>query len=199
VQGKIIAVHGTPQAASGNMITGKPSSGNITGNRISVIDKEPLRIVITDSPTNANMEGHITDLLALKVKHVARASEPTYETQTLERMGIRVHDLQFDDGAPPPDAVRNAWLDLCERCFIKGELERDERISVHCVAGLGRAPLLVAIALIEFANMDAIEAIEFVRNTRHRRAINRRQVTYLEEYKPSRRRKDVACAPCTIM
>ncbi|GBG27449.1 Protein tyrosine phosphatase type IVA 3 [Hondaea fermentalgiana] len=175
------------------------SSQNVVGNRVSVIDKEPLRIVITDSPTNANMESHITDLLARKVKHVARASEPTYETQTLERMGIRVHDLQFDDGAPPPEAVRNAWLDLVERCFIKGELASDERISVHCIAGLGRAPLLVAIALIEYCNMDAIEAIEFVRNQRHRRAINRRQVTYLEEYKPTRRRQDGGCAPCTIM
>ena len=39
------------------------------------------------------------------------------------------------------------------------------RIGVHCVAGLGRAPLLVALALVH-RGCDSITAIENIRKNR---------------------------------
>jgi len=70
-------------------------------------------------------------------------------------------------------------------------------IAVHCIAGLGRAPVLVAIALIEYANYDPVSAVSFIRN--HRRgAINGKQLVYLESYKRRTKRLDGGCA-CTIM
>jgi len=57
-------------------------------------------------------------------------------------------------------------------------------IGVHCVAGLGRAPVLVAVALIE-NGMEPFEAIQFIR-TKRMRAMNARQIRYLESYKPKR-------------
>jgi protein tyrosine phosphatase type 4A len=61
-------------------------------------------------------------------------------------------------------------------------------LAVHCVAGLGRAPVLVAIALIEFAHMDAVEAVTLIR--RHRKgSINEKQLLYLEGYKRRYKRK----------
>lgn len=54
-------------------------------------------------------------------------------------------------------------------------------IGVHCVAGLGRAPVLVAIALIE-AGMSPLDSAIHVRA--HRRgAINARQLKCIENYK----------------
>ncbi len=41
-------------------------------------------------------------------------------------------------------------------------------IAVHCVAGLGRAPVLVAIALIE-AGMKYEDAVEMIRGNGDRR------------------------------
>lgn len=50
-------------------------------------------------------------------------------------------------------------------------------IAIHCVAGLGRAPVLVAIALIEYG-MESLQAVEFIRQQR-RGAINKKQLDYL--------------------
>ena len=55
------------------------------------------------------------------------------------------------------------------------------RIAVHCVAGLGRAPLLVALALVH-KGCPRINAIELIRSKRPG-ALNMIQANYLIEYK----------------
>lgn len=52
---------------------------------------------------------------------------------------------------------------------------------MHCVAGLGRAPVLVAIALIELG-MAPLDAIEYIREKR-RGAFNKPQIMFLDSYK----------------
>ena len=70
-------------------------------------------------------------------------------------------------------------------------------IAVHCVAGLGRAPVLVAIALIEFAKMDPVDAAQLVR--KHRRgAINNTQLDWLNRYQ-RRFKKGIASSCCVVM
>ena len=63
-------------------------------------------------------------------------------------------------------------------------------IAVHCVAGLGRAPVLVAVALVERANMEALDAITFIR-ARRRGAINATQMQFIEKYYKQKDRKSV--------
>jgi protein tyrosine phosphatase type 4A len=72
-------------------------------------------------------------------------------------------------------------------------LNTNPAIAVHCIAGLGRAPVLVALALVE-SGMEPLESVEFIRQKR-RGAINLNQLKFLEAY--SRRRK--GSAKCTIM
>lgn len=70
-------------------------------------------------------------------------------------------------------------------------------IAVHCVAGLGRAPVLVAIALIEFAKMEPVDAATFIR--KHRRgAINNTQLDWLERYK-RRYKANAGAGCCSVM
>ncbi|CAB1320634.1 unnamed protein product [Coregonus sp. 'balchen'] len=91
-------------------------------------------------------------------------------------------DWPFDDGAPPPTQIVDDWLNLLKTKF------RDEPgccIAVHCVAGLGRAPVLVALALIE-TGMKYEDAVQFIRQKR-RGAFNSKQLLYLEKYRPKMR------------
>lgn len=71
---------------------------------------------------------------------------------------LPLQDVPFPDGDPPPDAVIAKWLGICKATFGKANPTK-RTIAVHCVAGLGRAPVLVAIALIE-NGMEPLQAVQ---------------------------------------
>ena len=62
---------------------------------------------------------------------------------------------------------------------------------MHCLAGLGRAPVLVAIALIE-RGMSPNSAITLIRNKRPG-ALNSQQIGLLTNYKRARTFENPAC------
>lgn len=51
------------------------------------------------------------------------------------------------------------WFDLLRARFTESP---GACVAVHCVAGLGRAPVLVALALIELG-MKYEDAVDFIR------------------------------------
>ena len=119
-------------------------------------------------------------MLDSKVAHLVRACECHYSRERVEAAGIRVHDMAFVDGDPPPDEIITRWLALCAETFKGGD---GRAIAVHCVAGLGRAPVLVSNAHIE-DGITGLDAVELIRAKR-RGAINKKQLAYLEHaYKP---------------
>ena len=210
-------------------------------NRPSLIEYGKFRFLIMDAPTDANLPAYIDILRKKHAVALVRACEPTYKADPVRQAGIRVLDLPFDDGDPPPEHMLSQWLQLVAQEFgtadAKQEKEAESKqkmekqhsthsahtitaasstpniasstssapthlehaeskealvskkvIGVHCVAGLGRAPVLVAVALIE-AGLAPYEAIQFIRRKR-RGAINARQIKYLESYKPRKKLKD---------
>lgn len=141
-----------------------------------------MRFLITHNPTNATLSTFIEDLKKYGATTVVRVCEVTYDKALLEKDGITVVDWPFDDGAPPPGKVVEDWLSLLKAKFCD---DPGSCVAVHCVAGLGRAPVLVALALIE-SGMKYEDAIQFIRQ-RRRGAINSKQLTYLEKYRPKQR------------
>ncbi|CAE1283777.1 PTP4A [Acanthosepion pharaonis] len=130
--------------------------------------------LIMDRPTDGTLDKFIEELKTRGAKDVVRVCEPTYPTEKLHAEGIRVYDWKFDDGSHPPMDVIDDWLNLLKARF------RDDPgccVAVHCVAGLGRAPVLVALALTE-CGMKYEDAVELIRNKR-RGAINAKQLQCL--------------------
>ena len=77
--------------------------------------------------------------------------------------------------------MRGNFLELVKEQIGGGE---PATLAVHCVAGLGRAPAMVALALIEFGGMDGLDAVDSIRKQR-RGAINAKQLSYIQQYKPA--------------
>ncbi|OBZ88036.1 putative protein tyrosine phosphatase type IVA A [Choanephora cucurbitarum] len=151
------------------------------------IEYKRLRFLIVDAPSSNNLPLYITEFERWNVTDVVRCCDATYPKEPLNERNIQVHDFVFADGEAPPSSIVDSWLQLIEARFGKQGQDQpsDQKlpcIAIHCVAGLGRAPVLVAIALIE-EGMPSLDAVVYIRE-RRRGAINKKQLKYVENYKP---------------
>lgn len=193
------------------------------GSKPTLIVVPPMRFLIMDAPRQANLHLYIRECRKHHVTEIVRACEPTYHGGELQNAGIRLHEMAYEDGHSPSKELIEGWLQLVDETFYsrpthssssgsshngsssakldqttnttRGDEER--AIAVHCVAGLGRAPVMVAIALIEFAAMDPVEAVTLIRRQR-RGAINEKQLIYLEGYKRQYKRSGANSVCCVI-
>uniref|UniRef100_J3S0K6 Protein tyrosine phosphatase type IVA 2-like n=1 Tax=Crotalus adamanteus TaxID=8729 RepID=J3S0K6_CROAD len=137
---------------------------------------------VLNLPTNATLTKFTEELKKYGVTTLVRVCDATYDKAPVEKEGIQVLDWPFDDGAPPPGEIVEDWFNLLKTKFRE---EPGCCVAVHCVAGLGRAPVLVALALIE-CGMKYEDAVQFIRQKR-RGAFNSKQLLYLEKYRPKMR------------
>jgi protein tyrosine phosphatase type 4A len=160
----------------------------------------PMRFLIMDAPRQSNLHLYIKEMRRHSVTDVVRVCEPTYQGTELSQAGMVLHDMEYPDGHSPPQPVIDEWLQLVDKVFYANPSTSSTEhkcISVHCVAGLGRAPVMVAIAMIEFGNYDPVEAVSIIR--KHRRgAINEKQLLYLEGYKKTYRKSHAEAGCCVI-
>ncbi|KAF9125427.1 Protein tyrosine phosphatase type IVA 1 [Mortierella sp. 14UC] len=163
-------------------------------NRPALIEYKHMRFLISDAPADSNLHLYVTEFEKHHTKNVVRVCDPTYGTAALDKLGIKVFDWPFGDGEGPPPHIIRDWLHLVDGVFGKDEEQQPtQTIAIHCVAGLGRAPLLVAIALIE-AGLTPEESIARVREKR-RGALNTKQTNFIMDYKRRKSRK----SKCTIL
>ena len=129
---------------------------------------------------------YIKELQRHKIKHLVRVCTQTYRADVVNLAGIQTYAWPFEDGAPPPPEVVNSWLQLIDSEIEQRGTGGDGKcghIAVHCVAGLGRAPILIAVALLEYGDFQPLDAAGFIRE-RRRGAINEVQLKWLMKYKP---------------
>ncbi|CAN0060846.1 unnamed protein product [Phaeothamnion confervicola] len=182
----------------------------------SLVEYKHLRFLIMDQPKASNLHLYLKECKRHNVIAICRVCEPTYSIDDVRAAGIELHELEYDDGGAPPPKIIVGWLDILKSTFPRpgssaaaaaaaaaastvngGGSDGGERrpcVALHCVAGLGRAPVLVAIALIE-NGMDPVEAVEYIRKCR-RGAINQRQLSYLQQYQ---RYRKPGCSTCAVM
>mmetsp|Transcript_1976 Transcript_1976/g.2467 ORF Transcript_1976/g.2467 Transcript_1976/m.2467 type:complete len:238 (-) Transcript_1976:287-1000(-) len=218
------ASNGLPSTTS-SMKSGSLPSTAITfqpiGSKPTLISVPPMRFLIMDAPRQSNLHLYIRECSRHGVTDIVRVCEPTYVADNdLRNAGIELHEMAYDDGTSPPKEILEKWLDLVHRRFY-GKAAKDipraaipptnaasapaiapvnstPTIAVHCVAGLGRAPVLVAISLVEFKGMDPVDAVSLIRS--HRRgAINEKQLNYLEKYRKWYKKGPSAEAGCACV
>lgn len=122
-------------------------------------------------PQENSVDAYLSDLKRYHVTNLIRVCVPAYSSDSFTEHGIKVHDWIFEDGYGPPTEIIQKFLALCLEAFSSS----NDCIAIHCVAGLGnslntliieyfigRAPILVAIALLE-AGMKCDDAILLIR------------------------------------
>lgn len=150
----------------------------------SEIQHKNMRFLITDQPKDNNVEKYIEDLNKYGAAVVVRVCEPTYNADKIKQTGIKVIDAAFPDGQVPSVDIRDQWFNLLKEQFRQ---DPNTCVAIHCVAGLGRAPVMVALALMELG-MSYESAVELIRSKR-KGAINMKQLEFLEKYRPKNRLK----------
>lgn len=173
------------------------------GTKPTLVEKAPMRFLIMDAPRQANLPYYIREMKKHNVTHVVRVCEPTYiPGSEFSTAGICLHEMEYNDGTSPSKELILSWLGLVESTFYTLASNAPSAaapcIAVHCVAGLGRAPVMVAIALVEFAGMDPVEAVSFLRSKR-RGAINEKQLLYLSGYKKIYKKNDTPSTSCSCV
>lgn len=175
---------------------GARMTGINLASRPSLVEAGKLRFLIFDTPKEETLPQYLLECKKHNVTHLVRVCECMYSSEQVLSAGIAMHEMAYADGSHPPDEIIRQWLDVVDSAFSAEALRQGSPcIAVHCVAGLGRAPVLVAIALIE-DGMEAISAVTLIREQR-RGAINTLQLGYLKEYRPTR--NGDSCAPCVIL
>ena len=143
---------------------------------LTFIEYKNKRFYISETPTNENIMFFIEALKKNNIKHVIRLCKPTYDFNIIKNENINCYDLLMEDGSVPSEYTLNKWNN------IQSTINETEGILVHCQAGLGRAPIIVSISLIN-NNMESIKAIELIRKCRPG-SLNSKQIKFLENYKP---------------
>jgi len=152
----------------------------------SLIETPRMNFLITTAPTDNTIHLYIKQLQLYDVRAVIQVCEPNiYDPTPLEEAGLQVMNWNFPDGTTPPPRIVRKWL-----CFLKDLITNTRNtqpgkqpvVAVHCIAGLGRAPMMIAIAMIE-TGIPPVKAVEFIRERRPG-ALNSKQLQWLIRYKP---------------
>ncbi|KAA8498169.1 putative protein tyrosine phosphatase type IVA A [Porphyridium purpureum] len=148
--------------------------------RFTLVEHGSLRFMLSDAPRPEELKSFMATWRKSGVKRVVLACRPQYDASRLSP-AFEVKDLDYEDGSVPSDAILSEWFALVDEMErANREYGSEEVIAVHCKTGLGRAPLLVALALVEYG-MSPLEAVGVIRSLR-RGAINVKQFQFLDEY-----------------
>jgi len=146
-----------------------------------VINVGQLYFVITSSPTNSNIGKFISYITLNDITNMVCACKEIEYNQTIINSVCTVTNLPFDDGSCPDDIQIRDYLNIINN-------SRNKKFIIHCKAGLGRAPLLAAIAVIICEKKDPYDTIESIRKI-IKNCFNNKQIIFLTKTDWSKYRK----------
>lgn len=124
--------------------------------------------IITNSPNEKNLFDYIEELKNHKTNILVRFGEKKYNEDFIR--GIDFVDLYIEDGSVPNEETINIFLNI---------VRKNPVIAVHCVSGLGRAPMMVLIAIILIYKKNRLESIINMRQIIPN-SLNTKQINFLK-------------------
>lgn len=146
---------------------------------MQLIQFNRLSVYIFPMPTNDNSRDHALKLSSSGVKDIVHFTELEYSTSIFSQNNIFFHDLSFADGGVPSPEQLLLWFELLDTFFPKSSSNKCV-IGIHCKSSVGRAPLMLSIALIYLYGINDIDAVLFVREKIHG-AMNKIQLKFLSD------------------
>ena len=129
------------------------------------------KIYFGSSPNNLNI--FLDKLKKYNINMIVRLCEPSYH---IECNNIQIHDLPITSCTPSKDVIRQ-WNDILDS--INGN------IYIHCESGLGRAPTMIAIALLQ-KNVEPHNTIQILRKI-NKKLFNNNQLKFIFNYTVKRK------------
>lgn len=131
-------------------------------------------------PNFFNIDKFILTLKKFKIKYLFACINLKFENYIISKVpDIKIYEVIYDDGTFPKNDIIVKWITKLNELVNEKKILN---IGIICTHGLGRSPLLAAIALIEIFNFTPIESLHFIRK-KIRGCFNKSQMYHLIKYK----------------
>jgi protein tyrosine phosphatase type 4A len=127
-----------------------------------------FRVYFGPSPNSNNLNIFLEKFKIFNIKTIIRLCEPSY---SLSSDMIEILDLPIITCVPSKEVIRQ-WNSILDS--INGNM------YVHCESGLGRAPTMIAIALLQ-KDVEPYNAIQMLR-TINKKLFNNNQLKFIFNY-----------------
>lgn len=149
-----------------------------------------LRVLLTCSPDESSIEEYSRFMKSNGVTDVFCFCNLGYDPTVLGTHEIKFHHLQFEDGSHPPLEILGEFDDKINQILENSEIPT---ISIHCQAGMGRAPTMLAYVMISRYGWDSADSVHAIRKKRTG-SINKKQLDWILYTKIKRIGKMTGCA-----
>ncbi|KAB0366314.1 hypothetical protein FD754_010470 [Muntiacus muntjak] len=135
------------------------------------VTHKKMRFVITHNPTNVALNKVTEELKKYGGTTIGKCVKKLMTLTLSDKEGIQVLNWHFENGTQPSHQIVDDHRGCC--------------IAVRCIAGLGRVPVLVTLAVTE-GGMKYEDAAQFIRQ-KWLGAFNSKPLLYLEKHGPKMR------------
>lgn len=143
-------------------------------------DNQKFIIHISGSPKSEYIKEFSEFLKSKEITDTFCFCDFSYDSTVIERNNIRFHDLFFPDGRNPPHEIISKFDKIIDEIILQNSPTKHLPIiiNMHCLAGMGRAPTMLAYFMISRCGFERPNAIEIIRQ-RRRGSINRIQLYWI--------------------
>jgi protein tyrosine phosphatase type 4A len=133
-----------------------------------------IKYIVFNSPSES---GELLKLInKFNINIIFRLCEPLYDKNDID---IKFIDQDLPDGSFPSIDIINNFIFEIDNLLL---YNKHITIGIHCKAGLGRAPLITAILMMNYdKKISSFDVITNIRN-KIKGSINSKQLNELKEY-----------------